>query len=358
MVNHINEMNFVPAMPERPSERPIYIIGAGEIIVDAQAPAYNLAGFKMAGIYNRTVSTAEKVAAQFGIEKVFDDLDEIISEGSANHGVFDLALPANLFLMVLRKLPENSAILIQKPMGESIEEATEILNICRAKKITAGINFQLRQAPYMLQLKDMIDNGVIGEVYDLDWKLTTLQPWHLWSFLESKERAEINYHSIHYIDAIRYLLGEPEAVWCKTVKSPKNPNMAQSATTIILNYGDSIRASIITNHAHDFATDYQESYLKIEGTKGAIKITIGLLLDYPKGKADKFEYITEGMDSWVEVPIIGSWFPESFIGTMGGLLKKLEDPSYNYLNSVEDAYKTMQVVEACYKSDASGGTKV
>ena len=29
-------------------------------------------------------------------------------------------------------------------------------------------------------------------------------------------------------------------------------------------------------------------------------------------------------------------FPEAFIGTMGGLLKKIEDPEYNYVNSVSD----------------------
>ena len=54
----------------------------------------------------------------------------------------------------------------------------------------------------------------------------------------------------------------------------------------------------------------------------------------------------------------GSWFNEAFIGTMGGLMKKLEDPSYHYMNSVEDAYHTMCVVEACYKSNAEGGTPV
>ena len=43
---------------------------------------------------------------------------------------------------------------------------------------------------------------------------------------------------------------------------------------------------------------------------------------------------------------------------MGGLMKKLEDPSYHYMNSVEDAYHTMCVVEACYKSSEAGGLNV
>lgn len=43
---------------------------------------------------------------------------------------------------------------------------------------------------------------------------------------------------------------------------------------------------------------------------------------------------------------------------MGGLMKKIDDPNYEYMNSVEDAFHTMCVVEACYKSSAEGGTPV
>ncbi|ONI41763.1 oxidoreductase, partial [Candidatus Epulonipiscium fishelsonii] len=244
MIKHISELKYVPAMPSDCKARPIYIIGAGEIIVDAQAPAYILAGYPMKGIYNRTVATAHKVAKQFNIENVYEDLDEMIKDCEKNNGVYDIALPANLTATILRKLPNGSGVLVQKPMGESIQEAKEILDICHEKNLTAGVNFQLRQSPYMLQLNEMIKDGLIGEIYDLDWRVVTLQPWHLWTFLQSKERCEINYHSIHYVDAVRSILGEPTSVWCKTMKSPKAPELTQTASTIILNYGDTIRANI------------------------------------------------------------------------------------------------------------------
>ena len=70
------------------------------------------------------------------------------------------------------------------------------------------------------------------------------------------------------------------------------------------------------------------------------------------------EYITEDGKGWRELEVKGSWFNEAFIGTMGGLMQKLEDPSYHYMNSVEDAYHTMCVVEACYKSSEAGGLNV
>lgn len=358
MVNSLNEIKYLPAMPKDVKKRRIFVIGAGEIVKDAQLPAYQLAGYPVAGIYNRTKVHADKLKEEFNIPKVYDCLEEMIQDAAKEDGVFDIALPANLTGCILKKLPDGAGVLMQKPMGESIEEATELLEICREKKLIAGVNFQLRQAPYMIQLRQMINEGLIGDIYDVDWRVVTLQPWYLWTFLNNKERCEINYHSIHYIDAVRSLLGEPKGVYCKTLKSPKSPNLAQAASTIILDYGDSLRVNIGTNHAHDFSTRYQESCLKVEGTKGAIRLTLGLILNYPQGRPDKLEYILNGAEDWVEVPLKGSWFPEAFIGTMGGLLRKLEDPSYIYMNSVEDAYKTMCVTEACYISSEKGSVPV
>jgi predicted dehydrogenase len=358
MIKNIDEMEYCPAMPKNPKARGILIIGSGEIVKDAQLPAYKLAGFPIFGIYNRTIDKAEALAKEFNIPRVYDDLDKAIEEASAAGCVYDIALPAQLFIPVLKKLPKGSGVLIQKPMGEDIESAKAILDICSENNLTAGINLQLRQAPYMIQVRKMLEDNVIGEVYDIDWRVVTLQPWSLWTFLEDKERCEINYHSIHYIDAVRSLFGDPEGVYCKTMMSPKSPKLTQTASTIILDYGKSLRCNISTNHAHDFAPDYQESCMKIEGMKGAIRLTIGLILDYPEGRPDKLEYITDDMKEWKEIPLVGSWFPEAFIGTMGGMLRKMEDPQFDYMNSVEDAYKTMCVVEACYESNKHGEEKI
>lgn len=56
--------------------------------------------------------------------------------------------------------------------------------------------------------------------------------------------------------------------------------------------------------------------------------------------------------------IDGTWFPDAFIGPMAGLQCKIEDENYLYLNSVENAWKTMCVVDACYHSSATGATPV
>ena len=84
-------------------------------------------------------------------------------------------------------------------------------------------------------------------------------------------------------------------------------------------------------------------------------------MDYPKGVPDKFEYCVlenSRTPEWKPLNIEGSWFPDAFIGTMADLMCFLEGSSRELPGSVEDAYKTMALVEAAYESNASGGTKV
>src|SRR5690606_1649560 len=93
-----------------------------------------------------------------------------------------------------------------------------------------------------------------------------------------------------------------------------------------------------------------------EGTKGAIRIEIGLLKNYPKGTEDSFEYIIyEDQKGWREEDIQGTWFPHAFIGSMKEVINATSNSQYLMDNSVEDCIHTMSVVEAAYISNLKGG---
>lgn len=349
------DFNQSPIMPKTP--RPIAIIGSGGIVTDAHLPAYTLAGWKVMGIYDLESQKAEKAKSTFPIvEKVFSDLAELISAANEQNAVFDLAVPADQILAVLDLLPDGSAVLIQKPMGETLEQAAEIHELCLKKKLKSAVNFQLKFAPYMLSAKDMIQKGLLGEVFDLELKVCVHTPWELWDFLAEKPRMEVLYHSVHYLDLIRSFLGNPARVHASVLKSPITPNLADARSSIILDYDEMTQARILTNHGHDFGSKNQESYFKIEGTQGAIKITIGLSLDYPKGQAPKMEYCLQEDKVWKEIPLTGGWFPHAFIGSMAALQVKLENPGSHLPHSTANALQTMKLVETVYKASESGGT--
>ena len=350
--------NPKPPMPRAP--RPIVIIGTGGIVRDAHLPAYAKAGFRVAGIHDLNHERALALASRFGIAAVHRTLEEAVCCAPAD-AVFDVAVPSGALPEVLPQLPEGRGVLIQKPLGENLAQAREICDLCRRKKLTAAVNFQLRYAPCALAARDLIGRGVIGEVHDVEVRVTVYTPWHLWDFLEKIPRVEILYHSIHYLDLIRSFLGEPRGVYAKTVKHPKMMKLASTRTHIILDYGDVVRAGVETNHGHEFGLAHQESYVKWEGAHGAIKARLGLLMNYPKGEPDAFEYcaLEEGKPPvWRSLTLEGSWFPDAFIGTMASVMRVVNGETNQLPTSVADALKTMAVVEACHQSSESGATPI
>jgi predicted dehydrogenase len=342
------------------SNLPIFIIGAGGIINAAHLPAYKIAGYNVQGIFDLDFNKANDTALKFNIPNVFNSLDELVSQLFPN-AIVDVAVPGSEILAVLEKLPIGTNVLLQKPMGENLAMAKEILALTQHKKMCAAVNFQLRYAPFVLAAKDLIKNNSIGNVLDIEINVNVNTPWHLWDFLHAAPRVEILYHSIHYIDLVRNLLGNPNSIYAKTTKHPAMDKIASVKSNIIMDYGENVRANILTNHCHLYGLTNQQSYIKIEGSKGAIKINFGALIDYPIGAADSFEYILleEGKEAqWQEMKIEGSWFPHAFIGSMQEMMKTVAGEIDKPDNSVDDCIHTMACVEAAYKSNETGGVKL
>ncbi|CAN7366123.1 Gfo/Idh/MocA family oxidoreductase [Rhizobium sp. LjRoot30] len=335
--------------PETP--RPIVIFGAGSIVGDAHLPAYKKAGFPVAGIYDPNREKAEALANQWGI-RAFPSQEEAVAVENA---VFDLATPPAAHVSILKLLPKGSFALIQKPMGSDLAGATEILNVCRERDIKAAVNFQLRFAPMMLALKDAVAKGLLGEVVDFDAWLALATPWGLWPFLKGLPRIEIAMHSIHYLDFIRGLLGNPLGVHAKTLGHP-NHDVAQTRTAAILDYGDKVRCVVSVNHDHDFGRKFQACEFRISGTEGAAYVKLGVNLDYPRGEPDELWIRPAGGEDWVPVPLEGAWFPDAFENRMANLQRFATGEDSELVGSVEDAWQTMALVEAAYESSASPAT--
>jgi len=337
----------------RPSQpRPIVIIGAGGIVNDAHLPAYRLAGFPVAGIYDIDRSRAEALAAKWNL-KAFSSLAEAAAVDGA---VFDLATPPAAHIDVLTALPRGSVALIQKPMGRDLDEATRILELARERDLTAAVNFQLRFAPMMLALSDALERDLLGRLIDVEIHLNILTPWNLFPFLKGLPRIEIAVHSIHYFDFIRALLGNPTSVHARTMGHPLS-DMAQTRTSAILDYGDQVRCTLSINHDHDFGRRFQDSTFRFEGDRGVAVVKMGILLNYPEGEPDEL-WIAQRGDDWTQVPLQGAWFPHAFVGKMSNLQRFAAGEDLELISSVEDAWHTMALVEACFTASAAPATPV
>lgn len=347
-----------PPLPRAP--RPIVSIGAGGIVHDAHYPAYQKAGFPVVGLFDRNPERAQLMAAKFNVPQVYNTLGDAARHAPTD-AIFDVAVPAGNILEVLRALPNNRAVLIQKPLGDNLVQASEIVGLCQQKGLMAAVNFQMRYAPFIIAARSLIDQGVIGPVHDMEVRVTVYTPWQLWSFLETVPKPEIWYHSIHYMDLVRSFLGEPQGVYCKSTRHPDAAKLDGTRTSLILDYGDRLRATVTTNHHHKYGLRHQESYVKWEGDRGAIKVKLGLLMNYPTGEPDAFEYcmLADGQEpEWRSVALTGTWFPDAFIGSMASLICFVEGSSPVLPTAVADAIKTMAVAEAAVRSHETGATRL
>jgi predicted dehydrogenase len=334
--------------PSRP--RPVACIGAGGIVESAHLPAYARLGLPVVALYDLDRARAERVAARHRVPRVCASLAELAAQPDV---VFDVAVPARAVPEVLGALPAGSAVLIQKPMGETLAEAERIRALCRERNLIAAINFQLRFAPTMLALAALTKSGVLGELVDFEVRVNVHTPWDEWPFLSGIPRHEILYHSVHYLDLARSFLGEPLGVMSRAVRHPGLPAYSDTRSATILDYGDRCRALVSAFHGHKWGRRHQASELKLEGTRGAAVATMGVNLDYPKGEPDTLEVCVEGRD-WERVALRGSWFGEAFEGPISNLLRFVAGEDTELVTSVEDAVKTMGVVEACYRASARG----
>ncbi len=328
------------------------ILGAGDIVRDAHLPAYVKAGFPVAGVYDLDPAVAASRAQKFNLKRVFRTMAEATAVPGA---VFDVATPPRAHAAVLEQLPEGAAVIVQKPMGNTLEAARRILDLCRRKRLKAAVNFQLRFSTFMLAIHDLARRGELGEIVDVEVHLNLQTPWDAFPFLREEPRVEILLHSVHYLDLVRHFLGDPRRVYARTVKHPAFPQLASTRSSIILDYGDLVRCCLSLNHCHSFGSKHTGASARIEGTLGCAIATLGLLLDYPRGRPDRLEIFCRSLPEWTEVPLAGGWFPDGFIGTMSNLQRFVsgEDPAL--VSSVEDAFRTMRLVEACYRADAEGG---
>lgn len=341
---------FPQDWPAPAHPKPIVIIGAGGIVRDAHLPAYAKAGLKVSGVTDLDPARRESLAKDFNIPKVLASVAEA-ARACGTSVVYDIAVPPHAITAILPDLPDGAAVLIQKPMGADLAQARAIRQLCRDKGLKAAVNFQLRFSPMMMAARQAVQGGLIGDPLELEVHLNIFTPWHLFPFLLPMPRVELLVHSIHYLDSIRAVFGTPKGVFARSLPDPRAPGLAQTRTSVLMDYGDLRRGVMSINHNHQGGRKFQSAWFRIEGTLGAIMVKLGVCFDYPNGEADELWFCPNGGD-WRQVPLTGSWFIESFMGPMRNLQRFDAGEDTQLFSGVEDAFQTMALVEACFDAMA------
>lgn len=336
----------------RHHHKPIGIIGAGGIVSGAHLPAYAKAGLPIHAITDIDRAKADSVAEQFGIRLVYDSAEELLADSEIE--VVDIAVPAsNQPAILTAALAAGKHVLAQKPLATSLAAAKELVGATEASGLIVGVNQQMRFDEGIAAAHQMVSKGWIGKVSGMSITVNLDTPWDLWEWAQSMERLEIMVHSIHYHDVIRWFLGEPHTVFAAAGRTEGQAPIGETRTVSTFLFDSAAVAVVHANHVNRGGDSSAE--LRIDGSEGSIRGTLGLLYDYPDGRVDTLELCSQSLptDGWVPYPVTQRWIPDAFIGTMGGVLAAIAGEG-EVRSPISENVRTIAVVDALYQSIETG----
>ena len=350
-------LGFAPDPAIRTNDMAIGCIGAGMIMAECHLAAYKAAGFRVAAIASRTPAKAAALAERWAIPRVHQTPESLIADPAIE--ILDIAYPPGLQPALIRaalKQPHIKAILAQKPLALTLAEAIELRDAAEKAGKILSVNQNMRYDQAMRVLKQLLDRGDLGEVVFAQIDMHAIPHWQ--GFLADYDRLTLASMSVHHLDILRFLFGEPVEITTQTRTDPRTRFAHTDGITVsTLRFASGMLAVSLEDvwsgpRAEDYRDD-QHITFRVEGTLGVAKGSIG----WPTGTASTLTYASQKSTggAWVTPTWDTMWFPHAFIGVMEQLQHAVRTGTPPAL-SAADNVRTLALIEAGYRSIAEGRT--
>ncbi|HEY6578809.1 MAG TPA: Gfo/Idh/MocA family oxidoreductase [Rhizomicrobium sp.] len=346
---------FAPDAPVRCRRFQIGCIGAGFIMADVHLAAYASAGFPVVAIASRSREKAAEVAARWGIATVHDDPEALMADPRIE--IVDIAFPPDRQPDLIRhalKQAHIKAILAQKPLAMNLDVARALTAEATAAGKVLSVNQNMRFDQSIRVLKQLLERGDLGEPVLATIEMRAIPHWQ--PFLKDYDRLTLLNLSIHHLDALRYLFGDPETITTIARTDPRTAFAHKDGiTTSTLRFPGGL---IAVSMEDVWAGPLREGgggdtfiRWRVEGMKGLATGTIGWP-DYPHGSPSTLRYAALSTSGeWIAPSWTTQWFPDAFAGVMEQLQYALDQGETPALTGADNV-KTMALVEAGYRSIA------
>ncbi|MGL5973080.1 MAG: Gfo/Idh/MocA family protein [Oscillospiraceae bacterium] len=219
--------------------------------------------------------TVDKIKIMFPNTPVYSDYIEMLESGNVDAVV--TTVPHYLHPeMGIQALNRNIHVLLEKPAGVYTKQVQEVIDVAKSKpELTFGVFFNQRMNPLYKKLKEIIDNGEIGEIRRTNWIITTWyrpQAYYNMSAWRATWKGEgggvlVN-QAPHQIDLLQWLCGMPEKVYSNVKYGYKRDIAVEDEVTALFDYKNGATGVFVTC-THDLdGTDR----LEILGDKGKIVV--------------------------------------------------------------------------------------
>ncbi len=176
----------------------------------------------------------------------------------------------------IEALKRDIHVLLEKPAGVYTKQVQEIIDVSKTKpEITFAVYFNQRMNPLYRKLKEIIDNGEIGNIRRTNWIITTwyrpqayynMSAWR--ATWEGEGGGVLVNQAPHQIDLLQWLCGMPKKVYAKCKYGYMRDIVVEDEVTALFDYGNGATGVFVTCTHDLIGTDR----LEILGDKGKIVV--------------------------------------------------------------------------------------
>lgn len=198
----------------------IGLIGGGNITETHARAACAIAGVKISAIHGSNAEKVTRLCREHG-GIPYQDFDAFLQ-----HRPMDLVIigsPSGLHAeQGIAAARLGLHVLTEKPIEISTARADALIEAAKLSKIQLGVIFQDRKKPHIRQLKDWLDQGLLGKILFVDARVKWYRPPEYYA--NSRWRgtlaldgggALIN-QGVHTVDLLLWLLGDVVRVQART----------------------------------------------------------------------------------------------------------------------------------------------
>ncbi|AML51877.1 Gfo/Idh/MocA family protein [Falsihalocynthiibacter arcticus] len=230
----------------------------------------------LVGSCNRDIKKAQATGLP-----AYDDLGQMLTETTPD--LLDIILPpvAHAETIKTALAAGIKTMICQKPFCNDLAEAESITALAEAAGARIIVHENFRFQPWFRTIKAAIDDGAIGTVQQVSFRLRPGDGQGQRAYLDRQpyfqqmEKFLIHETGVHYVDTFRYLLGDPTAVYADLRKI--NPVIAgEDAGYVLFDHSNGARAMLDGNRHLDHAADNLRCTMGeglIEGTEGTLTLT-------------------------------------------------------------------------------------
>ncbi|NOZ21239.1 MAG: Gfo/Idh/MocA family oxidoreductase [Planctomycetes bacterium] len=338
--------DYMPGPPEK-KDYGIGAVGCGNIARNAHQRAYANCGYRTVACYDIKREAAESMAKQYGIPTVCNSIEELCQHPDVQ--IIDLAVHANIRRKVMAQVvkaagPQLLGIFSQKPFAMEFKDAVAMVKMCKKAKLPLMINQQARWAPNHRALKHVIDTGMLGHVYSIVHFHRSFQD-NPNSWVSKLRNFNIVDHGCHYIDLLRHFSGkEPVRVKCTANMQPGQASVTPMCHTVLCEFKPSDKLAAMSHFNNIIRVGQMHGYeWFVDGTEGSATVDRGKLTVCFLSRPDYVQ----------TVQLRGAWFPDAFGGSMGEMMRALNEKR-EPMTSGADNLKTIRIVEAAVISSKTG----